>query len=105
MNRSRIGRSVGFFLVLAALGTGCDRDKDRIRIGGVAPLTGEAASFGLFARRGFELAVEECNHRGGLLGEPVKPSSWTTKGDPAEGVAAVTRLIQQRKVVGIVGPR
>ncbi len=104
MNRARIGWSAGFLLVLAILGTGCDRDKDRIMIGGVAPLTGDGASFGLFARRGFELAVEECNHRGGVLGKPVKLIVVDDKGDPAEGAAAVTRLIQQRKVVGIVGP-
>jgi branched-chain amino acid transport system substrate-binding protein len=49
------------------------------------------------------LAVEEWNARGGVLGKPIKLYMADDQGDPAEGAMALTLLIQQRSVVGIVG--
>ena len=83
---------------------GCERKGDQIKIGGVLPLTGDGATFGVSTRRGFELAVEEWNAKGGVLGKPVRLIVADDKGDPAEGVTAVTMLISQRKVVGVLGP-
>ena len=75
-----------------------------IAIGGVAPVTGEAASFGLAAKNGYELAVAEWNDRGGVLGKQIKLVFADDHGDPAAGAAAYTQLIQQDKVVAILGP-
>ena len=43
-----------------------DEDAGKIKIGGTAPLTGEAAIYGNAAKRGAEIAVEEINALGGL---------------------------------------
>lgn len=83
---------------------GCERKGDPIKIGGVLPLTGDGATFGVSTRRGFEMAVAEWNAKGGVLGKPVKLIVADDKGDPAEGVTAITLLISQRKVVGVLGP-
>lgn len=83
---------------------GCESKGDPILVGGVLPLTGDGATFGVSARRGLELAVAEGNAKGGLLGRPVRLVVADDRGDPAEGVAAVTMLIRQRKVVGVLGP-
>jgi len=96
-------RHVLLICSLALVPLACGRDRDHVRIGGVVPLTGEAASFGLFGRRGFELAVEQWNVRGGVLGRPIKLVMADDKGDPAEGATVVTMLIKQHKVVGLVG--
>ena len=88
---------------LALLPIGCGREPEHLRIGGVAPLTGESASFGQSGRRGSELAVEQWNARGGLLGRRIRLVVADDKGDPAEGAIVVTRLIKQHKVVGLVG--
>jgi len=74
-----------------------------IKIGAVSPLTGEAATFGLSTKNGMELAVEEWNANGGLLGKKIKLIVEDDKGDPAEGAAVFSKLIQQDKVVAIVG--
>lgn len=77
---------------------------EEILIGGVAPMTGEAATFGLACNQGFELAVEEWNAKGGLLGKPIRLVMADDKGDPAEGAEVFAHLIRDEHVVGILGP-
>ncbi|MDI6860832.1 MAG: ABC transporter substrate-binding protein [Caldisericia bacterium] len=74
-----------------------------IKIGGVGPISGEAATFGLSTREGEELAVEEWNAKGGVLGKKIKLIFEDDKGDPTEAATVYTKLIEQDKVVGIVG--
>ena len=94
--------------ILAALGAGAilgcgDRDHP-VRIGALAPLTGEASGFGHSTRQGYELAVEEWNARGGVLGRRIKLVLGNDKGEPVEGAMACTRLIEQERVSAILGP-
>lgn len=89
-------------ILLSALALGCER-RGEIRIGAVAPLTGDGAAYGQSARRGFDMAVAEWNARGGLLDRRINLVAADDKGDPAEGATAATMLIHQRKVVGLVG--
>ncbi len=49
-----------------AAGTGTGSKNTAIKIGGTAPLTGDAAVYGNAAKRGAEIAVEEINALGGL---------------------------------------
>ena len=96
------------FVVMAVLAAvlmaSCGGAKSaEIKIGAVSPLTGEAATFGLSTKNGMELAVEEWNAAGGLLGKKIKLIVEDDKGDPAEGAAVFSKLIQQDKVVAIVG--
>ncbi len=74
-----------------------------IIIGVVAPLTGEAATFGKSTQEGAELAAAEWNAKGGINGSTIVLKIADDKGDPTEGAAAFTRLIDQEKVVAIVG--
>ena len=89
--------------LLAGSFIGCDTNKE-ILIGGIAPVTGEAATFGTSTKNGFDLAVQEVNSKGGLLGKQVKLVFGDDKGDPAEGATVTTKLIQQDKVVAMLGP-
>ena len=88
--------------LLAGSFLGCDTNKD-ILIGGIAPVTGEAATFGTSTKNGFDLAVQELNAKGGLLGKQVKLVFGDDKGDPAEGATVYTKLIEQDKSCAIVG--
>ena len=49
-----------------AAGTGNGSKNKAIKIGGTAPLTGDAAIYGNAAKRGAEIALEEINAKGGL---------------------------------------
>jgi branched-chain amino acid transport system substrate-binding protein len=74
-----------------------------IKVGVVMGLTGPWASIDEPAWKGIQLAVDQINARGGLLGRPVIAICIDTKADEAETVAAVTRLVEQEKVVSILG--
>jgi len=74
-----------------------------LKIGGIGPVTGEAATFGISTKNGMMLAVDEWNAKGGVLGRKIKLVFADDKGDPAEGATVYTKLIQQDKVVAIVG--
>ena len=95
--------SVAVCTLIAGAFLACGSKKE-IVIGGYAPVTGEAATFGTSTKNGFDLAIEELNAKGGVLGKPIKLAFGDEKGDPAEGATVVTKLIQQDKVVAIVGP-
>lgn len=86
-----------------AAGPGQAADQNKIVIGLIVPLTGEAATYGVSTKQGAELATGEINAGGGLLGRQIVFKIADDKGDPTEGAAAYTRLIDQDKVVAIIG--
>jgi branched-chain amino acid transport system substrate-binding protein len=96
---------VSAFIAVALAGSflACDKGAKEIKIGGVAPATGEAATFGASTKNGFDMAVAEWNGKGGVLGKQVKMSFADDKGDPAEAATVWTKLIEQDKVCAVVG--
>ena len=90
--------------ILAGTFLSCAKKSTEIIIGGVAPVTGEAATFGASTKNGFDLAIEEWNGKGGIDGKMLKLAFADDKGDPAEGATVFTKLIQQDKAVAILGP-
>ncbi|ADO69571.1 ABC transporter substrate-binding protein [Stigmatella aurantiaca] len=77
--------------------------KDTIFIGEVGSLTGNEATFGISARNGIELAVQEANAAGGVRGQKLALKVYDSQGKPEEAAQAVTRLITQDKVALIIG--
>jgi branched-chain amino acid transport system substrate-binding protein len=101
-------------LGIAALGAAaaCERKSDGgsssttgdIPVGMYASLTGDGASFGQSSKEGTDLAIEEVNAAGGLLGG--RKLALLTEDDqskPEEASNAVTKLITQDKVVAVLG--
>ncbi|WP_338870209.1 ABC transporter substrate-binding protein [Myxococcus stipitatus] len=76
---------------------------DTILIGEVGSLTGSEATFGISARNGIELAINEANAAGGVKGKKLLLKVYDSQGRPEEGAQAATRLITQDKVVAIIG--
>ena len=72
-----------------------------IKIGYMATLTGDGATWGQHERDGALLAVKDINAKGGLLGRPLELICYDVKGKPEEGVNAVRKLIYDDKVVAI----
>lgn len=69
-----------------------------ITIGGIIPSTGVAAEYGANEIEAINLAVEEINKAGGVLGKDLKVVLEDTKCDAKEGANAVTKLININKV-------
>ncbi len=76
-----------------------------LTIGAAAPLTGPRALLGRNYRQGVELAVDEINASGGVLGRPLRVAFEDDQGDnPSAAINAVTRLITVDKVPVMMGP-
>ncbi|WP_375756646.1 ABC transporter substrate-binding protein [Corallococcus exercitus] len=74
-----------------------------ILIGEVGSLTGSEATFGVSARNGIDLALQEANAAGGVRGQKLVVRVYDSQGRPEEGAQAATRLIAQDKVVALLG--
>ncbi|MBP2662612.1 MAG: hypothetical protein H6Q71_560 [Firmicutes bacterium] len=91
-------------VMLVGLVSGCsDTASKDLKIGVVYELTGNTASFGTAAANGAKLAFKEINAKGGVLGKQIQPIIADNKGEPAESTNAVTKVINQDKVVAITG--
>jgi len=76
---------------------------NEVRIGIIAPLSGEAATFGESAANGAKLYFDQVNAAGGVSGMKITYFIEDDKGDPADGVYTYAKLIDQSKVSAIVG--
>ncbi|NOJ96108.1 ABC transporter substrate-binding protein [Corallococcus sp. CA049B] len=74
-----------------------------ILIGEVGSLTGSEATFGISARNGIDMALQEANAAGGVRGQKLVVRVYDSQGRPEEGAQAATRLIAQDKVVALLG--
>jgi branched-chain amino acid transport system substrate-binding protein len=104
--------AVCFAAALAGAAAGCERrpdagsasDSGDILIGMYGSLSGDGASFGQSSREGTELAVEEINNGGGLLGgRKYRLLVEDDQSRPDEASNAVTKLITQDRVVAVLG--
>ena len=75
-----------------------------VKIGSVLPLTGAASTMGYQYYRGQQLAVEEINEQGGILGAKVQLLVEDYAGDPKVALSATEKLITVDKVHVITGP-
>lgn len=96
--------------LLAACGEGNEggsgdgaKESDTIKIGVNLELSGPVASYGSSEADGIELAVEEINDAGGIDGKKIVLEKVDNKSDNAEATSAAIKLIDQDKVVAIIG--
>jgi len=82
---------------------GCGKKEDVIKIGEYGSLTGSTATFGINTDRGIQMAVEKINQEGGLLGKKVVVIVEDDQGKPEEAATAVKKLINQDKVIAVLG--
>ncbi len=73
------------------------------KIGYLHSFSGYLTNMGTTSRDGFFLAVDEINKQGGVNGRPIQVLVENDESDPAKGIPAAIRLINQ-KVLAIVGP-
>ena len=94
---------VGAMMLIGGCGKSGEVAKpETIKIGGMAPLTGALAIYGVTTTNGAELAVKEINENGGILGKKIEYIILDTKGDSTEAVMAYNKLVDE-KVAGIIG--
>ncbi len=78
-------------------------EDEGLKLGVLAPSTGDLASLGQNLPVAAKLAVETINACGGVNGKPVTIVSEDDQTDPVAGSAAMTKLAEVDKVAGVVG--
>jgi branched-chain amino acid transport system substrate-binding protein len=77
--------------------------QDVIKIGEFASLTGKEATFGQMSHNGTQLAVDEINAAGGLLGRKVQLITEDDQSKAGEPATVVRKLISRDRVVAVLG--
>ena len=76
---------------------------DEIKLAVVGPMSGPVADSGLGYKNASNMAVDEINAKGGILGKKIKLIFGDTESKPSSGVAVAERLINRDKVDIITG--
>lgn len=74
-----------------------------IKIGHYASMTGSEATFGISTDNAIKLAIKERNAKGGVKGRLIELVTLDDAGKQSEAATAVTRLINDSKVVAVLG--
>ena len=77
---------------------------DTLKIGWLSSLTGPLSSAAIAENQGVELAVEEINKNGGILGKQIELLTRDTAGDPTKAVNFAQQLAFTDKVQFVIGP-
>ena len=103
--------SVMLVLSLAACGGGKDAKDDsadgdlsgkEIIIGNITPVTGAQAAYGLAITNSIQLAIDEINAAGGILGKQIDYVVYDNKNDGQETINAYTRLADVDKASAVI---
>jgi len=93
---------VGVFALTSCTGAKSDSTSE-IVIGEFGSLTGTTATFGISTKNGIDMAVDDLNKAGGLLGKKVRVIVEDDQGKPEEAQTVVTKLITKDQVMAVLG--
>lgn len=103
--RTRLVRSL--FAVAAAAGlvggAAQAQQGEPIRLGAIYIMSGTASVYGQFAEQGLQLAIEEINDSGGILGRPVEYRLQDSQIKADVAIQAARKLVYQDQVHALMG--
>ncbi|MBZ9633772.1 ABC transporter substrate-binding protein [Clostridium sp. FP1] len=97
-------------LLVTASFTGCGKNiaseskSETIKVGLNYELSGPAATYGQGLVNGIELAFEEINNKGGVLGKKLESVKADNKSENTEAANVAAKLATRDKVVAMLGP-
>jgi branched-chain amino acid transport system substrate-binding protein len=91
----------GLVFLFIGLIQGCQKKEISIKIGIAGPMSGDQSKMGIDERNGAELAVEEWNSRGGVLGKKISLLVEDDQHDPKQAVAVANKLVNSGAVAVI----
>ena len=84
-------------------GPGAGGKSGPIVVGCYGDLTGRTSNFGQSTRNGVEMAADEINRAGGIYGRQIQVLSEDDEGRPEKAATVVTKLIDQDRVIAVLG--
>lgn len=106
MRRNSSSSLLAVASILGTFAVSCHRGPARsttIKIAFVGPLTGDNAVFGVPQRNAAQLAVEDINGRGGVLGAPLELVVEDDAGQAKNAVLVAQKLAADKGVVAVTG--
>lgn len=79
-------------------------DKEPIKIGALFAITGPASFLGAPEEKTIRTMAENINAQGGILGRKIELVVKDTAGSPEKAVSFAKQLIEEEKVLAIIGP-
>ena len=76
---------------------------DTIAVGEFASLTGATASFGQSSHKGTQMAIDEINAAGGVLGKKLRLITEDDQSRPGEAATVVRKMLSRDKIVALLG--
>ena len=102
-SRARLSRALVLALsLLLSLSASSASAADPIKLGEIEPLTGKEAAFGQQAHRGVQMAIDEINARGGVLGRPLVVVAEDNQSKPGDSATVAKKLLSREKVVALL---
>jgi branched-chain amino acid transport system substrate-binding protein len=110
--KGRVLQSVTVLGALLLIVAGCSRDsgggdsqeeKKTVKIGVIAPLTGNLSELGLGIKNSVDLAVRQANEKGTVPGYEIVLAAEDDAADPATGANAANKLASDPQVAAVVG--
>src|SRR5947209_6146046 len=96
--------SLSALLASMLLLPGCKQQTgDAIRVGEFASLTGKEATFGTMSHNGTQLAIEEANAAGGVLGKKLALLTEDDQSKQGEPATVVKKLVASDNVIAVLG--
>lgn len=90
-------------MALTACSGGGKGGEDTIKLGGLAPLTGNYAEYGKGFQIGWEMALNEINEKGGINGKKLELEVKDTQGDAVVSSNMATNFAEDEDVKAILG--
>lgn len=84
-------------------GGGAGGNSGTIVVGYYGDLSGRTSNFGQSTKNGVEMAADEINKAGGINGRQIQILSEDDEGRPEKAATVVTKLIDQDRVVALLG--
>ena len=94
--------TVIMLLTLAAIPAGAE-NKGTIKLGGLAPLTGNYAEYGKGFQIAWQMAIDEINANGGANGYQLAIEVKDTQGDPVVSSTMATAYAEDEEIMAILG--
>ena len=95
---------------LAAAMTGCGSssaegaaDGDTYKIAVIAPLTGDAAQYGMTYQNTLDILTDKVNAEGGVNGKQVEVTYFDDKKDAKEALNIANKIVADGSYIGVVG--
>jgi len=102
--RTQFTRAIGIAFLTVIMATACTKKSNEIKVGVYGPFTGGSAPMGVSMRNGAQIAIDEINAAGGVLGKKLVMVDRDDEAKNERGGQIMQELLDKENVVAVLGP-